>query len=885
MDGSYKGDFVNRDKMTSFMSLMDSLTTQQRLAVTSSQRFLQILAGPGSGKTLVLISRIIHILLKQNVLPQEIVVVTFTNKAAKEIKNRISSIIGEDIGNKIVSGTFHSFARQYLVKYGYLIGLGIFGIADRSDSIFLIKKYLKERNIVDLEILTNNTTIKLSPKSIMNLISSLKSKEITVSAYSDARKFPNSSKLLYHQEILNIYSYYQRSLLESNLLDFDDLLLHCLQLFKENPFCAKDIKYIFVDEYQDTNLIQYDMVKSLIHEKSSLTIVGDPDQSIYSFRSADITNFERMKEDFPDSGTVFLEHNFRSSGAILQTALALIEQDINRPEKTLYSSLKDGFTPVLKVLDDHVKEAQWIAKEIKKYVENTSGFLTYKDFSILVRSSVLTQPIENAFQKFAINYKMVGAYKFYDRQEIRDIIAYLRLICFNDELALSRIINIPNRGIGKNRWDFIVNKSKMNKKPILVILEEIAKGKHNTGKIIDKNVENSIISFINTINKIKNYINIQINSPISSILLYVCELLDYEKYLLKKYPDNFHERWNNVLQFINNFNNINSEDDNMYSHINETDNIYQKLLIKFLDNISLFSDTIENEDDTCLKVTISTIHAAKGLEWPIVFLPGLYNGSIPHSRAEDISEERRLLYVAITRAQAMLYLSYPGKNSFQDKLELSSFLKKISFVSSFEKQNPKLDIPFIKTLSELLKRSTPILNFSTINIYNNNLFIDNTFCNFYKEKNKNTAEIEHLEYSNDNMSISEGQLNPKYTGFINLKTVLNNQLNDYNQKQLSEEKNYNFKKHKTHQSVESTLKNETKHLNVSFKSQPKSVNKYINIQNLNIQKKASNNNDISLESQTQLAQSLKINKIAEKPIVKRLGIRRSILKRTMFYGK
>ncbi|EMR08611.1 hypothetical protein PNEG_03087 [Pneumocystis murina B123] len=872
--------------MATFMSLMDSLTTQQRLAVTSSQRFLQILAGPGSGKTLVLISRIIHILLEQNVFPQEIVVVTFTNKAAKEIKNRIGTIIGEDIGNRIVSGTFHSFARQYLVKYGYLIGLGIFGIADRSDSIFLIKKYLKEKNIIELEISINNTTIKLSANSITNLISSLKSKGITVFAYSDLGRFTNSSKFLYHQEILNIYSYYQQSLLENNLLDFDDLLLHCLQLFKEYPFCVKDIKYVFVDEYQDTNLIQYDIIKSLIHEKSSLTIVGDPDQSIYGFRFADITNFERMKQDFPDSGTLFLEHNFRSSGAILQTALALIEQG---KYITIYS-LKDGFTPVLKVLEDNVKEAQWIAKEIKKYVENTSGFLTYKDFSILVRSSVLTQPIENAFQKFGINYKMVGAYKFYDRQEIRDIIAYLRLICFNDELALSRIINIPNRGIGKNRWDFIVNKSKMDKKSILVILEEITKGKHNTGKIIDKNVENSIISFINTINKIKNYMNTQINSPISNVLLYVCELLDYEKYLLKKYPDNFHERWNNVLQFINNFNNINSEDDDMYSHMSETNNIYQKLLIKFLDNISLFSDTIENEDNSCLKVTISTIHAAKGLEWPIVFLPGLYNGSVPHSRAEDISEERRLLYVAVTRAQAMLYLSYPTKNSFQDKLELSSFLKKISFVSSFEKQNPKLDIPFIKTLSELLKRSTPILNFSTINIYNNNIFIDSRFCNFYKEKNKNTAEIKHFEYSSNDMDMSEGQLDPKYTGFINLKTILHNQLNDYNQTQLSEQKAYNFKKNKTHQSVESTLNNETKHLNISLKSRPKCLNKYINIQKLDIQENTSDNNDISLESQTILSkiqpiQPLRTNKIIEKPIVKRLGIRRSMPKRTLFYGK
>ncbi|KAG5518964.1 hypothetical protein PMAC_002495 [Pneumocystis sp. 'macacae'] len=872
--------------MEKFTSLINSLTNKQRSAVTSSERFLQILAGPGSGKTLVLISRISYILLKHNIFPKDIVVVTFTNKAAKEIKDRINVTIGTDIATRLVSGTFHSFARQYLVKYGYLIGLGIFGIIDRSDSILIIKKYLKEKHVIDLHILVNNITIRLSPSSIMNIISSLKSKSISTNDYSDMEKSLISPGFLYHQEILNIYCYYQEYLLKNKLLDFDDLLLYCLHLFKENSKCFENIKHVFVDEYQDTNLVQYNLIKCLISKGSCLTIVGDPDQSIYSFRSADITNFQRMKHDFPDSTVIFLEDNFRSSGAILNTALKLIEQDTNRPAKVLYSNLKTGFTPILNVLKDHIEEAHWIAKEIKKYVNGTYGFLTYKDFSILVRSSVLIQSIENSFQKFGINYRMIGACKFYDRQEVKDIIAYLRLICFNDELALSRIINVPKRGIGKNTWNLILEKSKLAKKSVLALLEEISQGKCNIRK--DKKIENSVSTFIDILNKIRNYIKNQINIHISDIIIYICDLISYKQYLLKEFPDDFNERWSNVLQFINNSDTINSDTNDVYSYFEEIDHTYKGPLIKFLNNIMLFSDTTENENISIPKVTISTIHAAKGLEWPIVFLPGLYNGSVPHSRAEDISEERRLLYVAITRAQAMLYLSYPLKNNFQENLKLSSFLEKISTVVLFEKYSPKLNITFIKTISELLKRPEPTFYFLKSN-FDNDISIDNAFCNFYQEKineekNIRTEMTSSEQYNNEINSMIE--ITSKHCGFINAKKILYNNLNNSNQTDLFKQ-TYNFKKDKVVE-FKHICKNNVKDPKSLIESQSKCIDESAYIQELNVQENACNNSNIFSEAQTTLCQtqSRKLPQTSKQEIVpvKRLGIRRRMPKRTMFYG-
>ncbi|KAG4306192.1 hypothetical protein PORY_000180 [Pneumocystis oryctolagi] len=809
-------------------------------------------------------SRIAYVLLKQNIFPKDIVVVTFTNKAAKEIKNRIDTIIGTDVSKDLISGTFHSFARRYLVKYGYLIGLDVFSIIDRSDSIFLIKKYLKEKDLIDLYISINNTTVKLSANSIINIISSLKSRGISTNTYLDVKKSSILSGLYYHQEILDIYCYYQEYLSKNKLFDFDDLLLYCLRLFKENPKCFKNIKHVFVDEYQDTSLVQYNLIKYLVSGESYLTIVGDPDQSIYGFRSADITNFERMKQDFPDSTIVFLEENFRSSGAILDTALKLIEQ---------------GFTPILNVLEDHIEEAYWIAKEIRKYVNNTCGFLTYKDFSILVRSSVLTQSIEHAFQKFNINYKMVGAHGFYDRQEVKDIIAYLRLICFNDELSLLRIINVPKRGFGKSTLELIGKISETTKKPILLVLEEISRGEYHIEKK-NKKMENSISTFVNILGEIKDYIKKKINMPVSDIILYICKLINYEKYLSKEFPSDSHDRWNNILQLINNSDVIDSDIDNVDFHLNGINDIYiyQKPLIKFLDNISLFSDITENENVSIPKVTISTIHAAKGLEWPIVFLPGLYNGSIPHSRAEDISEERRLLYVAITRAQAMLYLSYPLKNSLQEKL------KKISTITLFEKQSPKLNTTFIKIISELLKRPRPNFDFS---IFINNT-IDDTLCSFYEEKtNENTKiQTEHSKKYNDETNISKNHTNLEQTGFINLKAILYNHLNDSNQINMSEKKEYDSKKHKKQHSKEHICENKTSYSDSLTKFELQSIDDHIYIQEPNIQENMCSDDDILSKSQTtaypaQFVQFSEVNKSKTIPIVKRLGIRRSMPKRTI----
>lgn len=373
-------------------NLLIGLNASQRAAVSSQADTLAILAGPGSGKTHTLTSRTAW-LLHQGLQPWNIIVATFTVKAAREMKERIGKLIGNGTESKLILGTFHSIARRYLARYGHLIGIRKdFGIADSSDSLAIIKRIVKRQDL------------NIDPKVARSRISSLKAK----GSASASKPFDAKGKTVDAQEFEIVHAEYQATLELSNLLDYDDLLVRCVELLRLHPSCVSNIEAVLIDEFQDTNLVQFDLMRLLAAYQKRITIVGDPDQSIYSFRAAEIKNYKRMLRQYPDTVTISLEENYRSSGAILLTALNVIEQDSSRIAKSLLPTHIVGTRPVLRKLATAQKEAEWIIQEIQRTMGMTGDLLDLNDFAILLRSSSLSRVIESSLGKAGIAYRMVG---------------------------------------------------------------------------------------------------------------------------------------------------------------------------------------------------------------------------------------------------------------------------------------------------------------------------------------------------------------------------------------------------------------------------------------------------------------------------------------------
>jgi DNA helicase II / ATP-dependent DNA helicase PcrA len=379
-------------------NILANLNSSQRAAVSSSAQTLAILAGPGSGKTHTLTSRTAWLLRHEGLQPWNIIVATFTVKAAREMKERIGKLLGDGLEAKLVLGTFHSIARRYLARYGHLINIPRdFGIADSSDSLAIIKRIVKRHNLT------------IDAAAARSRISGRKAKGAEAQPFGSGKH--SSSKSLEVQEFEICYNEYEDALKRSNLLDYDDLLLRCVDLLRAYPSCVSNIEAVLIDEFQDTNLVQFDLMRLFASQRKRVTIVGDPDQSIYGFRSAETKNFKRMLKQYPETVTIPLEENYRSSGAILLTALEVIQQDEGRISKSLLPTHNVGTRPVLRKLASAHDEAEWIITEIKRCLTLTGNIMTFDDVAILLRSASLSRHIESALGKAGIPYRMVGQSK------------------------------------------------------------------------------------------------------------------------------------------------------------------------------------------------------------------------------------------------------------------------------------------------------------------------------------------------------------------------------------------------------------------------------------------------------------------------------------------
>ncbi|KAI9873368.1 MAG: hypothetical protein M1830_000484 [Pleopsidium flavum] len=674
-------------------TILGGLNAAQRNAVTSPAHVLQILAPPGSGKTKTLTARVAFLLL-EGYQPWNILCLTFTIKSCREMRERIAAMIGTGLEAKIILGTFHSVCRRYLVSYGHLIGIQKhFGIADSSDSSSIIKATARAR------------------------ISRSKAHGLSHTEFS-----ATSTKNVEQQEFAQIFAGYESALANANLLDYDDLLLRCVDLLRQYPACVSNVEAVLIDEFQDTNLVQFDLMRLFAGQTKRITIVGDPDQSIYGFRSAEIKNLKRMRKQYPDTLVVLLEENYRSSGAILITALEVIQQDESRPRKALLPTHCVGTSPVLRKLPSAAIEASWIASEIQRSIHVTGKLLTYADFAILLRSASLSRHIESAMGKAGIPYRMVGGHRFFDRVEIKTLLDYLRTISQPDNSdALARIINVPPRRIGESTIKALLEEAEAKQVTLWKLVREAVLGHLILKTKLTKSAEQGISSLINIVLTLrKKLMDLEAHYSPRQLLEIVIKKLAFQEYIEKSHPEDHEARWANVEELVAQAADAaglesaegDSDDSDILPDIEGLEqqqvSMSEEALSRFLAQVALSTELKADDDEgSQQKVTISTIHAAKGLEWPVIFIPAAYEGSIPHSRAEDTDEERRLLYVAMTRAKALLYMSCPTRNSQREQTTLSSFLSVKSLASHLDCKGPSLTFNVIQSIAQILHRLCP----------------------------------------------------------------------------------------------------------------------------------------------------------------------------------
>lgn len=689
--------------------LLNGLNPAQKLAVTSPALSLQVLAPPGSGKTKTLTARVSHFILTCDYKPWNIIVCTFTVKAANEMKERIKGVIGEELGRKLVLGTFHSVARRYLVSYGQKIGIDKnFGIADMSDSKAIITRIIKREKL------------GIEPGPAGARISSLKARSVSCDQYAATAK--NNE-----HEFAAVYTSYEEALKASNLLDYDDLLLRCADLLRQHPSCISNVEAVLIDEFQDTNTVQLELMGLLAQHKKRVTVVGDPDQSIYGWRNAEIKNLERMELQFPGTEVIHLEENYRSAAAILQSAQQVIEQDSSRPAKALKPTFGVGDRPVLRKLPSADVEARWLVGEIARTRALSAGLLDYNDFAILLRSAVVSRHVETALGKAGVPYRMVGGTKFFDRVEIKMIIDYLRVINQPEHNeALIRVVNMPPRGVGDVTLKSLTEEAAKKNIPLWKLIRNSAQGTTRPQTKLSNQAEKGLGDFTNIVLTGRKKLRGEDGVPASPFELveWLLKKLEFEKFLARKYPEDYEARWANIEELKAQTADLTAaiaqgEEFVEAEILPEVEGVEQRVvsttedaLTLYLANIALSNEiqqkTEEGAEQTQQHVTISTIHAAKGLEWPVVFIPACYQGHIPHSRSEDTDEERRLLYVGMTRAQALLYLSCPARESKSGETTMSTFLTQSGVDAFFDEKGPKLDDFAIVELARTLRRQRPL---------------------------------------------------------------------------------------------------------------------------------------------------------------------------------
>ncbi|WP_020403124.1 ATP-dependent helicase [Gracilimonas tropica] len=608
---------------------LSGLNKQQKQAVTHTDGPLLIVAGAGSGKTRVLTYRIAYLLQQYKAAPEQILALTFTNKAAREMKERIRNLIGDKAG-KLWMGTFHSIFSKILRFEAEKIGFGSdFTIYDTNDSQTVVKQILQELNFDPKEI---------KPKTIHNKISDSKNQLITADTFQE--KFISSTL---DDITARVYSIYNKRLKQSNAMDFDDLLVKPIELFQKHPEILEKyqdrFKYILIDEYQDTNHAQYKVTKMLADKYENICVVGDDAQSIYSFRGADISNILNFKEDYENATQVPLEQNYRSTKAILQCADSIIKQNTKQLDKTLWTEQDYGERITLLENFDERDEANRVASHIQN-LKMKHGYKN-NNFAILYRTNYQSRVFEEALRRKDLTYQLVGGLSFYQRKEIKDVLAYLTLLVNpHDETNLLRIINEPSRGIGNKSIQDILKKAREEGRSVWSIIQ------HVESLDVYKPAKARVREFVDMIDRLHN--NLENGESLTDTVKAVLEQSGYMRALVE---ENSHEsmmRRDNIIELQNAISYFEKGKSNAS-------------LSAFLQEISLITDQDKFDEDKPA-ITLMTVHASKGLEFPVVFIVGLEENLFPMGARNnfdvDIEEERRLFYVAITRAEERLFFSH-----------------------------------------------------------------------------------------------------------------------------------------------------------------------------------------------------------------------------------
>lgn len=661
------------------MDICEGLNDAQKEAVIADGPVL-VLAGAGSGKTKTLTHRIAYLIGEKGVWPSQILAVTFTNKAAKEMRERLSALLKQENSRSFMPwmGTFHGICVKLLRMDGAAIGIpSNYVIYDEDDRQGLIKQALKQLSITDKQI---------KPRAVSSAISQAKNDLISVQEYADTAQMP------YQKAIADIYRLYEEKRQEAKALDFDDLLIEVVRLFREHPDVARKWRdhftHILIDEYQDTNAAQYAIVKKLVNAAKNICVVGDDWQSIYSWRGADFRNILRFEKDFPGTKVVKLEQNYRSTGAILDAAHSVIQKNDQRTDKKLWTALGDGVPVAVHAVQDEAEEAFTVASRIAAQVSNGRS---YGDFAVLYRMNAQSYTIERALLQQRIPYHIIGGVRFYDRKEVKDVLAYLKLAYqANDSMSFSRIVNVPARGIGATSLEKFLAWRSTYDGDIITALTQVEEC-----TTLQPRARRLLTAF----GEMMRHIQAKIMSDATpfDVLEMILEKTGYRDALQDGTPQ-AEDRDGNIGSLLS--------DAQTFATVSE-----------YLEEVALLSSADSSHTDD--SVTLMTLHAAKGLEFPVVWMVGMEDGVFPHSRVfdagkDDLEEERRLCYVGMTRARQELHMSYAGSrmqfgqrsynpssrfladmghtSSYESSVEFESHLPEQDVIDDFFSDEPALNI-------------------------------------------------------------------------------------------------------------------------------------------------------------------------------------------------
>ncbi len=609
------------------MDILEGLNPPQREAVETIEGPLLILAGPGSGKTRVITHRIAYLVRVVGVNPRRIMAVTFTNKAAREMRERLQGLLGGSI-EQVSLGTFHAICAATLRRDGQAMGLNPkYAIYDDDDQLNVIKRVLQDLGL---------DPKRYPPRTFQNHISAAKSQIISAEDYAQRAHS-------YFEEVMGrVYRQYETLLAQSQALDFDDLLMRAYQLFRDHPDVLAKYQsrylHLLIDEFQDTNITQYALARQMAGKYRNICVVGDPDQSIYSWRNADLRNILNFEHDYPEAKVVYLEQNYRSTKTILEAAHQVVSVNKDRKENALWTDNEEG-TP-LRVVEtfSESEEAQFVVSEVSRLLER--GEAKPVDCAVMYRTNAQSRALEEAFVRYGMPYQVIGSVRFYSRREVKDVIAYLKLLHNPwDSVSLTRIINVPPRGIGQKTIDELEQWTKSLGLPLYTGLQRLAEDKSCSP--LSARSTQALTGFFSVIEDLARKSQ-EVNTV--ELLDAVLQSTGYKEYTLEL-PDG-EERWDNILELRG----IAGE----YRDLKPPEG-----LTLFLEGVSLFSDTDELDEKKNV-ATLITLHQAKGLEYPVVFIVGMEEGVLPHVRSFDdpaqMEEERRLCYVGMTRAKNRLYL-------------------------------------------------------------------------------------------------------------------------------------------------------------------------------------------------------------------------------------